>query len=156
MRTRFSAEKVLDAPADVVYHLISDYRVHHRVQPEGFLPDSFTDLTVERAGVGDGTVVRFTSRLGGRAQTVTASITEPEPGRVLVETSPELVTTFTVEPVSDGRARVRFETVIEAGGVMGLATRLLVPRMLRPVYAEELERLELHAKAHPALTAARA
>jgi hypothetical protein len=30
MQTRFSAERVLDAPAEVVYHLIADYREHHR------------------------------------------------------------------------------------------------------------------------------
>ncbi len=83
-----------------------------------------------------------------------ASITEPEPGRVLVETSPGVETTFTVEPEGAQRARVRFDTVLEAGGFMGLMTRLLAPRMLRPVYADELERLERHAKIHPALTPA--
>ncbi len=152
MQTRFSAERIVDAPAGVVYHLISDYREHHR--PEGFLPPVFTDLVVERGGVGAGTVVRFTSKLGGRSQTLTASIAEPEPGRVLVETSPGLETTFTVEPADDQRARVRFDTVIEAGGLTGLMVRLLAPGMLRPVYADELERLERHAKAHPALAPA--
>jgi ribosome-associated toxin RatA of RatAB toxin-antitoxin module len=149
MQTRFSAERVVDAPAEVVYHLISDYREHH--QPEGFLPPAFSDQVVERGGVGAGTVVRFTSNLGGRRQTVTATISEPEPGRVLVESSPGLETTFTVEPVDDQRARVRFDTVFEAGGLTGLLVRLLAPRLLRPVYADELERLERHAKAHPAL-----
>ena len=149
MRTRISAERVLDAPAEVVYHLISDYQEHHR--PEGFLPPAFTSLVVEQGGVGEGTVVRFTMKLGGRSQTVTASVTEPEPGRVLVETSPGLETTFTVEPDDNQRARVRFDTVIEAGGLAGLMTRLLAARMLRPLYADELERLERHAKAHPAL-----
>jgi hypothetical protein len=109
---------------------------------------------VERGGVGAGTVVRFTSKLGGRSQTLTASIAEPEPGRVLVETSPGLETTFTVEPADGQRARVRFDTVIEAGGLTGLMVRLLAPGMLRPVYADELERLERHAKAHPALAPA--
>jgi Polyketide cyclase / dehydrase and lipid transport len=149
MQTRFSAERVVDAPAEVVYHLIADYREHHR--PEGFLPPAFTDQVVERGGVGAGTVVRFTSNIGGRRQTVTATIAEPEPGRVLVESSPGLVTTFTVEPVGARQARVRFDTVFEAGGLSGLLVRLLAPRLLRPVYADELERLERHAKAHPAL-----
>ncbi len=85
---------------------------------------------------------------------MTASITEPEPGRVLVETSPGLETTFTVEPEGGRRARVRFDTVMEAGGLVGLLTRLVAPRLLRPVYADELERLERHARAHPALTPA--
>lgn len=156
MQTRISAERVLDAPAEVVYHLLSDYAEHHRAGPEGFLPPAFTDLVVERGGVGQGTVVRFTSKLGGRAQTVTASISEPQPGHVLVETSPGLETTFTVEPEGPNgrRARVRFDTVIEAGGLMGLITRLAAPGMLRPVYDDELTRLEQHAKAHPVPVAA--
>ena len=153
MRTRTSFERTLNAPAEVVYHLISDYAEHHRAAPEGFLPPAFADLVVERGGVGAGTVIRFTSTMGGRSQTVTASISEPEPGRVLVESSPGLVTTFTVEPVDAQRSRVRFETVIEAGGLMGLITRLFAPGMLRPVYAEEMARLEQHAQAHPARTA---
>jgi hypothetical protein len=154
MQTRFSAARVVDAPAEVVYHLISDYREHHRDDPEGFLPPAFFDTVVERGGVGEGTVVRFTSKLGGRRQKMVATITEPVPGRVLVETSPGVETTFTVEPEGDRRARVRFDTVLEAGGIAGLMTRLLAPSMLRPVYADELERLERHAKAHPALTPA--
>jgi hypothetical protein len=149
METRVSAERVLDAPADVVYHLIADYREHHR--PEGFLPPAFTELVVEKGGVGAGTEIRFTMRLAGRSQTARATITEPEPGRVLVETGPGVRTTFTVEPEADRRARVRFDTVLDASGLPGLLTRLLAPGMLRPLYADELERLERHAQAHPAL-----
>jgi polyketide cyclase/dehydrase/lipid transport protein len=154
MQTKISAERVLNAPAEVVYHLIADYSEHHRAAPDGFLPAAFTDLVVEQGGVGQGTVVRFTSKLGGRSQTVSAAISEPVPGRVLVETSPGLETTFTVEPVGAGRARVRFDTVIEAGGLTGLVTRFFAPGMLRPVYAEELENIEQHARAHPALSTA--
>jgi hypothetical protein len=150
MQTRFSAERVLDAPTDVVYHLISDYREHHR--PEGFLPPAFTDLVVEKGGVGEGTEIRFTMKLAGRSQTMTAAVTEPEPGRVLVETGPGVETTFTVERESGQRARVRFDTVMEASGLQGLLTRLFAPGMLRPLYADELERLEQHARARPALT----
>jgi hypothetical protein len=152
MQTRYRAERVVDAPAEVVYRLIADYREHHR--PEGFLPPQFTDQVVERGGVGAGTVVRLTSKIGGRRQTLTATITEPEPGRVLIETSPGLQTTFTVEPAGAQRARVCFDTVFEAGGISGLMIRLLAPRLLRPVYADELERLERYAKAHLALTPA--
>ncbi|HEU5315360.1 MAG TPA: SRPBCC family protein [Chloroflexota bacterium] len=154
MQTRFVAEKIIEAPAPVVYHLISDYAEHHREPPQGFLPDAFSDMVVERGGVGEGSVVRWTSSLGGRRQTMTASISEPEPGRVMVERGDGVVTTFTVEPAGDRRARVRFDTVLEAGGLQGLMIRLFAPGMLRPVYAQELARLEQHAQAHPALVPA--
>ena len=154
MQTRMSAERILDAPAHVVYHLISDYRDHHRAGPVGFLPPAFTDLVVEQGGVGAGTVIRFAMKMAGRTQSMAAAVTEPDPGRVLVETGPGVVTTFTVEPEGAAKARVRFDTVMEASGLQGLLTRLFAPRMLRPIYADELNRLEHHAKAHAAITLA--
>ena len=85
---------------------------------------------------------------------MTAAVTEPAPGRVLVETGPGVETTFTVEPESGQRARVRFDTVMEASGLLGLLTRVFAPGMLRPLYADELDRPEQRARAHPALTSA--
>jgi hypothetical protein len=39
------------------------------------------------------------------------------------------------------------------GGVQGLAAaRLLGPRMLQPLYTDELQRLEAHARAHGPLS----
>ena len=40
MKTRFGAERRIDAPAAVVYHCLADYREHHR--PGGFLPPAFS------------------------------------------------------------------------------------------------------------------
>ncbi len=154
MQTRFSAERVMEAPAEVVYHLISDYREHHRDAPEGFLPSAFTDLVVVRGGVGEGTAIRFTSQLGGRRQTVTASIAEPEPGRVLVESGPGVETTFTVEPEGAGRARVRFDIRLE-GKMHGVGLRRHAPPRRVPAVEERFQpRVMRHAKAHPALAPA--
>ena len=46
---------------------------------------------------------------------------------------------------------MRFDTVMEAGGLDGLLTRLFVARLLGPVYADELQRLERYAQAHPTI-----
>jgi Polyketide cyclase / dehydrase and lipid transport len=147
-QTHLSAERLVDAPADVVYHCLADYRAHHR--PGGFLPPVFADLRIERGGVGAGTVITFTVTLAGRSRALTLEVSEPEPGRVLVEAGRRERTTFTVEPVGE-RARVRFDTVLEAGGIEGLVNRLVAARLLRPLYADELERLERHARAHLAV-----
>jgi hypothetical protein len=141
----FAAERVLDAPADFVYHCLSDYREHHR--PGGFLPPAFTDLQVLRGGVGAGTVIRFTTVAAGRAQTRTQDVSEPEPGRVLVEWGDGEGSTFTVEPRGE-RALVRIETVLNTRGIEGFALRLLGARLLRPLYEDELSRLERHAQEH--------
>ncbi len=148
MRTTIIAERELDAPAPVVYHLLADYRTHHR--PEGFLPPAFSDLEVLKGGVGDGTEARWVVDAGGR-RTITAKITEPVPGHTLLETADGLVTTFTVDPTEAG-ARVRFATVIDEPGLRGVLTRLFAPRMLRPLYADELVRLGEHAREHGPLT----
>jgi polyketide cyclase/dehydrase/lipid transport protein len=143
---RVGAERVLAAPAEIVYHCLADYVEHHR--PGGFLPPAFTELQVERGGVGAGTTITFTTVVGGRPGALTAEVSEAEPGRVLVESSPTLSTTFTVDAAGPARARVQIDTQIEMPGVQGLVGRFLVPRLLRPIYEDELQRLEAHAQAH--------
>jgi hypothetical protein len=143
---RVGAERVLAAPAEIVYHCLADYVEHHR--PGGFLPPAFSDLRVERGGIGAGTTITFTAVIGGRPGTVTGQVSEPEPGRVLLESSPTLATTFTVDAVGPAQARVQIDTELELPGVQGLVGRFLVPRMLRPIYEDELQRLEAHAQAH--------
>lgn len=147
MKTTFVAERVLDAPAPVVYGCLVDYTHHHR--PGGFLPPAFSNQEILSGGTGDGTVIRLSVSLGGRTSTMTAHISEPEPGRVLVEHSQSVQTTFTVQPEAD-RSRVRFETVLEAGGLAGLMNKFFAARLLRPVYADELSRLERYARSQAA------
>jgi hypothetical protein len=143
MNTRVSAEGILDAPADVVYRCLADYIHHHR--PGGFLPPAFSDQEILSGGVGAGTVIRLNLSLAGRTRTMTAHISEPEPGRVLVEDGEGVQTTFTVRPEAD-KSRVRFDTVMEAGGLQGWLNKLFAARLLHPVYADELERLERYAR----------
>jgi hypothetical protein len=150
IRTELSAERQIDAPAEVVYHCIADYREHHR--PGGFLPPAFSDFRIEQGGVGAGTVMSFTVTLGRRRRRMTHTVSEPEPGRVLVEGGPRERTTFTVEPVG-GACRVRIDTVILGSGLDGLLTRLLARRLMLPLFNDELERLERHARAHAATPA---
>ena len=88
----FSAERVLDAPAAVVYHCLADYREHHNTS--GFLPAAFTSLEVLAGGVGAGTLIRFTTAVGGRAVTRTQQVSEPQPGRILVESGSGEDSTF--------------------------------------------------------------
>ena len=140
-----SGEALIDAPSVVVYHCIADYREHHR--PGGFLPPAFTRLDVLEGGIGAGTLIKFSSRVGGRTQTMTQRVSEPEPGRVLVEEGDGERTTFTVNPVGSG-CRVRIVSDFVARGVQGLLLRLLANRLLQPLYADELARLERHAQAH--------
>jgi hypothetical protein len=140
-----SVERLLDALAEVVYHCLADYREHHRAGE--FLPPAFVDLQVLRGGVGAGTIIRFTTRMGGRSVTRTQEVSEPEPGRVLVEQGDGEGSTFTVEPRGE-RALVRIESIVRAGGLEGLILAWFGQRLLRPLIADELARLERYARAH--------
>jgi uncharacterized protein YndB with AHSA1/START domain len=140
---RVSAERPVEAPPETVYGLLADMGEHPR-----FLPPAFSDFHVEEGGVGSGTVSRFKVTAGGRSREYRMTVDEPDPGRVLTEsdTNSSLVTTFTVTPDGAG-SRVRIDTAWEgAGGVGGFFERLFAPRVMRGIYADELERLNAYAR----------
>jgi uncharacterized protein YndB with AHSA1/START domain len=143
-----SAERAIAAPADRVYRILANYRDHH----PRILPPAFSGFTVEEGGVGAGTVIRFNVTAGGRTQSFHQSVEEPDPGRVLTERDIDgtRVTTATVTPNGDGCV-VTIETAWPAVGVRGIVERLLVPRMLRPIYDDELDRLDAYARDNPAI-----
>jgi hypothetical protein len=141
-----SVERSVDAPADAVYGYIADMRGHH----PHFLPPAFSDFQVESGGVGEGTMTRFTVTAGGRARQYRMKVAEPEPGRILTEsdTGSSMVTRYTVAP-EGSKSLVRISTTWEgAGGVGGFFERLFAPRVMRGIYADELERLDAYARAH--------
>jgi len=145
-----SAERVVDAPAAVVYGYLADMREHH---PK-FLPDAFSNFEVESGGVGAGTVIRFTMTAGGRTRQMRSQVAEPEPGRVLTEsdTNSSAVTTFTVMPAGDN-CTVRIATEWDgAGGIGGFFERTFAPRVMRGIYADELTRLDAYARQQAAAT----
>jgi hypothetical protein len=138
-----SSEGVVEAPPEDVYMYLADMRDHH----PHFLPPAFSEFKVESGGIGAGTIFTVCVSAGGRSREYRMEVTEPEPGRVMAESdmNSSLVTTFTVEP-QDGGSRVRIESGWEgAGGVGGFFERLFAPRVLRRVYADELQRLNAYA-----------
>ncbi len=143
---RASAERLVDAPADVVYGCIADMRDHH----PHFLPPAFSGFQVESGGVGAGTVVRFTVTAGGRQREYRMEVSEPEPGRMLTEsdTNSSLVTTFVVEPRGDASSVRVTTTWTGAGGIGGFFERRFAPNAMERIYADELDRLDAHVHQH--------
>jgi hypothetical protein len=77
-------------------------------------------------------------------------VAEPEPGRMLTEsdTGSSLVTKTTVTP-RGSMSLVQISTIWDgAGGIGGFFKRLFAPRVMRGIYADELERLDAYARAH--------
>src|ERR1700736_371250 len=104
-----SAERAIDAPADVVYRYVADMRDHH----PRYLPAAFSDFRVESGGVGAGTITRFPVTAGGRSREYRMRVDEPEPGRVLTEsdTASSLVTTTMVTPRDGALNRLRRQLI---------------------------------------------
>lgn len=143
MSTRYAvtASAHIDAPPGHVYGIIADYRAGH----PSILPKPFRNFVVEEGGVGAGTVITFEVHAYGTVTKFRAIVTEPEPGRVLVETNVKpdgSRTTFTVVPGANGGSDVSFVTEAESrDGIAGAIERWMSTRFMKKLYAEELELL---------------
>ncbi len=133
------------APEEV-YSILADYRGGHpAILPRPY----FERLTVIEGGVGAGTIAEVHMNVFGAKSVLRLETTEPEPGRVLVETDPAagVTTTFTVDPANGGEhARVTIETAARTrAGLPGLLERLLNPVIMRRIYRAELIQLAEYA-----------
>ena len=142
MTRRISVSRQIAAMPPAIYSVIADYHDgHRRIVP----PRAFTWLAVEKGGTGAGTEIRFAMRVFGSTRIARGVVSEPEPGRVLVETYPESgdVTTFIVDPrTGSGTSTVTITTDLQVrGGLAGRIQGFLAERFLRPLYVEELQRL---------------
>jgi hypothetical protein len=138
----------VNAPAHVAYTILSDFKHHDRITPK----PPFSPIVVEEGGVGAGTVIHFQTTFLGRTDNCHSVITEPEPGRVLVETETNrnTVTTFTVDPTVSNRSRVTIACVFQGrDGLLGVVERWIATRLITPVLAKEIRLLEEYAGTNP-------
>jgi hypothetical protein len=134
--------RVVNARPEVIWKVIADYRVGH----PAILPPPFTSLTVESGGFGAGTVVWTKLRVFGRDVTYHQRITEPEPGRLLLETDVDTGqwSSFRLEPVGGGaQTRVTIHCQFPASNpvtafLVGLGQK---PMTIR-IFKDELNKLE--------------
>lgn len=143
------AVEILEARPEDVYATIADY---HQGHPSILPKENLYDLRVEQGGYGAGTIIRFKARILGVEQAFHHRVSEPEPGRVLVEQDIEegqnVTTTFTVTPLDSGKkSQVEIKTTLKPSpGFKGVVERLLVPRSNAPIYRKELKLLETVAR----------
>ena len=137
-----AATAKVGAAATAVYRMIADYRNGHtRIIP----PRYFRNLAVDAGGYGAGTMIRYEMLAFGSTRHARARVTEPEPGRVLVETDLDqgAVTTFVVDSLGGHASLVTIATDIPVRrGVLGAIERLVTRSFLKRVYAAELAQLD--------------
>ena len=146
-RHSVSASAAVKAPAQQVYAILADYREGH---PHILPQPPFGAIEVEQGGHGAGTVIRFPMTFFGREQIFRALISEPQPGRVLMETYPDTgnITSFTVVPDGDGPnalVTINIEMPMPAGP-LGTLRRFVTTRLLRPVLVRQLAQLAAFAE----------
>ncbi len=147
-----SVSRVINAPATAVYAVFADYHHSHAaVLPWPY----FTEIIVEKGGIGAGTEITVKMHVFGAKVTYHMVVTEPEPGRVLQEEDKAagVLTTFTVDPVNSGQAaRVTIHTQARtAPGVRGFIEKLITPPISRKIFNEELDLVEAFLQKGPVL-----
>jgi Polyketide cyclase / dehydrase and lipid transport len=145
---RVAASRIIDASPERLYDLLADYREGHpRILPS----PQFGPLKIVEGGRGQGTIFEVEMRLLGRRRSRRGIVSEPVPGRQLVEcyAGEPTVTSFIIEPMFSGdHARVTISTETDVhGGLRGALERRIATRLLRPLYVRELAQLAAVAAA---------
>jgi len=150
---KVKAAAVLDARPEDVYATIADYRQGH---PNILPKESLYDLQVEQGGYAAGTIIRFKARALGVEQSYYQLVSEPEPGKVLVEqdidSAQNVTTTFTVIPLEQGqKSHVEIFTKMNASpGPKGLVERVVIASIFPSMLRKELKLLEAVAQSRGA------
>jgi Polyketide cyclase / dehydrase and lipid transport len=139
---RIAASRIIDASPERLYDLLADYRQGHpRILPR----PQFGALKIVEGGRGQGTIFDVEVRLLGRRRKRRGIVSEPEPGRQLVEcyAGEPTVTSFIIEPMFSGQhARVTISTDTDVHrGLRGLLERRISTRLLQRLYVRELAQL---------------
>lgn len=131
-----TANKIIQTPPETVYNIVADYcNGHPRILPK----DYFLSIEVEQGGFGAGTIVNFEMRLLGQTKSFHSIITEPEPGRLLVETDikSKIPTSFYVVPLGNAH-QTRLTITTELKG-QNIVEGFIAKYLLQKIYREELE-----------------
>src|SRR5262245_57940412 len=136
---------VIDAPPAEVYALFADYRNEHpKILPKPY----FGDLIVEQGGQGAGTVYRTSVTVMGMKTDYHMVVSEPEPGRKLVEIDEKLgvTTAFIIDPLEEGKkSQVTLATDwTPKPGIMGWLEKLSTPGYMRNIYTAELKTVQVY------------
>lgn len=142
-----TASAVIDASPEAVYAVFADYEVAHKaILPKPY----FADMVVLAGGQGAGTVIDVYMDVFGNKKTYHLEVTEPEPGRLLVETDYRTGerTHFIMEPLPNGRqTRVTIDSKFNtSSGLAGLIERLITPPVTGYIFKKELANVAAYLK----------
>lgn len=134
----------IDATHTKVYNIVIDMEEHRRI-----LPKQFESLDVLKGGKGTGTVFRLNMNVMGNRSSLEMVLTEPEPGRVVLERDEKagITTTWKLTPI-EGSDRCLIELTSEfqsKPGIAGMLERLIFKPVIRSIYRQELDNINEYA-----------
>ncbi|MFF8382833.1 SRPBCC family protein [Streptomyces kanasensis] len=135
-----TTERVIAADAETVFDALADYR-DTRAK---LLPEHFSEYEVREGGDGEGTLVHWRLQATSkRVRDCLLEVTEPTDGQLVEkDRNSSMVTTWTVTPAGEGRARAVVTTVWDgAGGVGGFFERTFAPKGLGRIHDAVLANL---------------
>jgi uncharacterized protein YndB with AHSA1/START domain len=135
-----TTERVVQAAPERVFAALADYTgTRGRL-----LTEQFSEYEVQEGGSGAGTLVHWKLQATEkRIRDILFAVTEPTAGQ-LVETdrNSSMVTTWTVTPSGESRAKVVTSTTwTGAGGIGGFFERTFAPKGLNRIYDAVLAKL---------------
>ncbi|GHF37795.1 MULTISPECIES: SRPBCC family protein [Streptomyces] len=135
-----TTERIIAASAEDVFDALADYS---GVRPK-LLPEHFSEYEVREGGDGEGTLVHWKLQATSkRVRDCLLEVSEPSTGQLVEkDRNSSMVTTWTVTPAGEGRAKAVVHTVWNgAGGIGGFFERTFAPKGLCRIYDAVLARL---------------
>ncbi|MDI3417392.1 SRPBCC family protein [Streptomyces luteolus] len=133
-------ERIIAAAPDDVFDALADYK---GTRPK-VLPAHFSEYEVREGGDGEGTLVHWKLQATKkRVRDCLLEVSEPTDGQLVEkDRNSSMVTTWTVTPAGEGRAKVVVSSVwIGAGGIGGFFEKTFAPKGLGRIYDELLGKL---------------
>ncbi|AEN13459.1 MULTISPECIES: SRPBCC family protein [unclassified Streptomyces] len=135
-----TTERIIAADPEAVFDALADYtEVRGKI-----LPGQYSEYEVREGGDGEGTLVHWKLQATSkRVRDCLLEVTEPTDGQLVEkDRNSSMVTTWTVTPAGEGRARAAVSTVWDgAGGIGGFFERTFAPKGLARIHDELLQNL---------------
>ncbi|MFF7652943.1 SRPBCC family protein [Streptomyces sp. NPDC007983] len=144
-----TTERIVTGKPEDVFDALADYR---EVRPR-LLTEQFSEYEVREGGDGEGTLVHWRLQATSkRVRDCLLEVSEPSDGQLVEkDRNSSMVTTWTVTPAGEGRARVVVTSVWNgAGGIGGFFERTFAPKGLARIYDGVLEKLAAELPAQSA------
>ncbi|MEU8568538.1 SRPBCC family protein [Streptomyces pathocidini] len=135
-----TTERIIAADPEAVFDALADYSGTRAK----LLPEQFSEYEVREGGDGEGSLVHWKLQATSkRVRDCLLEVSEPTAGQLVEkDRNSSMVTTWTVTPAGEGKAKAVVTTVWNgAGGIGGFFEKTFAPKGLARIYDALLAKL---------------